>query len=641
MNKKQNEIGKNQSSGAEKVENIAALAEERATAATGAEKPVRKAVKKPVKKSTAAAIQKENAAAKKRVDVALLKEERKAKRAEMKAARAEKRAEMKALRKAKWEEKKLALKEKRMEYLAKQKERKALAKEKRAERAAQRLARKELLKSETAADRRARIEKERAERAALRKQKQEQAYNLKLEKRDARLKKREQKLKDRQHRRETRRRTPGFGGWLAAVISLGAVSLALTAVVTYGAIEMRKTSGAMLGGYRSTLYEVVEIMDDVDTDLTKLRASASATQQERLLTDLLVQARLAEGSFERFPVEGQKEENITSFLNRTAGTAERLLNKLQAGEALTAADEAKLEEIYRTNRAVRDELTALTAKCSDKDLNCLLKNKKNKISEAFERMEAATEKTVDEAKKAIPSAGTEMNVGEIPTARAEELCLTYFQGYGVKKATYAGETLSRMIEAYNFVLEDEKGVEIFAQLSKRNGELIGFEYYARCTQKNFDLARSKDIAEEYLETLGYDDMTPVWVDENGTTAEFLFVYEDDDVAYYPDSVKVQVCEERGKVTAFDAAAYLRNHRERPEANVKLSLGDAKAKLNRNLTVESSRLAVIPVQGRKEKAAYEFLCTRDDVKYFVYLSAETGEELQIVTVAETDTGRYLR
>ena len=29
MNKKQNEIGKNQSSGAEKVENIAALAEER------------------------------------------------------------------------------------------------------------------------------------------------------------------------------------------------------------------------------------------------------------------------------------------------------------------------------------------------------------------------------------------------------------------------------------------------------------------------------------------------------------------------------------------------------------------------------------------------------------------------------------
>jgi germination protein YpeB len=104
---------------------------------------------------------------------------------------------------------------------------------------------------------------------------------------------------------------------------------------------------------------------------------------------------------------------------------------------------------------------------------------------------------------------------------------------------------------------------------------------------------------------------------------------------------VQVCEERGKVTAFDAAAYLRNHRERPEAKIKLSLGEAQAKLNRSLTVESSRLAVIPVQGRKEKSAYEFLCTRGETKYFVYLSAETGEELEIVVVTETDTGRYLR
>lgn len=636
MNKKQNEIGKNLSSGAEKTENIAELAEERASAATSEAK----SAKKPVKKPAASAVKREKAAAKKRVDVALLKEERKTKRAEAKAARVEKRAEQKALRKAKREEKKLALKEKRMEYLAAQKERAAAAKEKRAERKAQRLARRELLKSETAAERRSRLEKERAEKAALRKQKQEQAYNLKLEKRDARLKKREQKLKDRQHKRETRR-TPGFGGWLAAVISLGSVCLALTAVVTYGAIEMRRTGSATLSGYRSTLYEVVEIMDGVDADLVKMRASASPTRQEQLLTDLLVQARLAEGSLERFPVEGQKEENLTSFLNRTAATAERLLGKLRAGETLTAEDEAKLDEIYVANRAVREELTNLTASCSDKDFNCLLKDKKNKISEAFERMETITERKTRDPKRAVPSAGTERNVEEISASRAEELCLTYFQDYGAKKASYAGETLSRGLETYDFVLEDEKGVEIYAQLTKRGGELIGFEYYAPCTQKNFDLARSKAIAEEYLEKLGYEDMIPVWVDENGTTAEFLFTYEADGAAYYPDSVKVQVCEERGKVTAFDAAAYLRHHRARPDVTAKLSLGEAQAKLNRKLTVESSRLAVIPAHGGRETTAYEFLCTRDDAKYFVYLSAETGEELQIVAVTETDTGRYLR
>ena len=110
--------------------------------------------------------------------------------------------------------------------------------------------------------------------------------------------------------------------------------------------------------------------------------------------------------------------------------------------------------------------------------------------------------------------------------------------------------------------------------------------------------------------------------------DFTFVYEDDDVAYYPDEVRVKICRSRGVVTGFDASKYLQNHKERKDVEPKLSLGKAKTKLHKNLTVESSRLAVLPA-GRKERAAYEFLCSYGEEMYFVYMDANSGEEIAII------------
>lgn len=653
MEKKENNIAKNTSSGAEKVENISERAQvkaesagesaSKATASTKKPEPrtAKKAEKKAGKEKRAAKTQeqKEKAAAKKRVDAALAKEERKAKKAEMKAAHKAKQAELKAARKAKHEERRLQMKAKRQEHIAKMKE-------KRAERKAEQLARKELLRSETAAQRIERIEREHAEKLALKKQKKEQAYNLKLERRDARLKKREQRLKDKQHRRETRR-TPGFGGWLAAVISLGVVTLALTSVVTLGAINMAETNGAMAGTYRGNLYELVGIMENVDTDLNKVRVSASPAQQSRLLTDLLVQSRLAESTLERFPIDGHADENVTSFINRTADASQAMLNKINAGQKLTEEDIAKIEKLYQTNHKVREELNRLATEMTDKDMQMFMKEKKgNRVFESFQTLENATleenreeegpfAKTAPENKET----GEQEKKEEISSSRAEELCMGYFKDYAIVKADYAGETNSESMEAYNFFLHDDRGRQLFAQISKQGGKLVAFDFYEDCSAKNFDLERSKAIAEDYLAGLGYENMTAVWVNESGTQATFNFAYEQDGAVYYPDMVKVKVCETKGKVVGFDAVAFLKNHRTRAAVNTKISLGEAQAKLNKNLSVEASRLTVIPVEG-KETAAYEFVCDYKGDTYFIYVDANTGNEVRILNVLNSKQGRIL-
>lgn len=636
MEKKENNIAKNTSSGAEKVENIQDRAQAKVnaggaySAATAKKNIAEKEAKKTDKRRKVEKTmeQKEKANAKKRVDAALAKEERKAKK-----------EELKALRKAKHREKRLQMKEK-------QRERIALMKEKRAERKAERLARKELLRSETAAQRIERIEKEHAEKLALKKQKREQAYNLKLERRDARLKKREQRLKDRQHRRETRR-TPGFGGWLAAVISLGVVTLALTAVVTLGAIDLTEMNTAMTTGYRGTLYELVGIMENADADLNKMRVSASSAQQSRLLTDLLLQARLAESSLERFPLNAEADANVTSFINRTADYSQTMLNKLHSGQKLTQDDVARIERLYQTNRKVREELNRLATTMSDKDMESFIKAKKgNRVFESFRALENATLEENNEERGPFAEVAPQNKEGaeqnkkeEITSSRAEELCLGYFKDYAIERADYAGETTAQDIEAYNFFLHDERGRQLFAQISKKGGELISFDFYEDCSAKNFDLERSKMIAEDYLSSLGYENMTAVWVNESGTQATFNFAYEQNGAVYYPDMVKVKVCETKGKVVGFDGVAFLKNHRTRAELNTRISIGEAQEKLNPSLRVDASRLTVIPVDG-KETAAYEFVCDYKGDVYFIYVDAVTGEEARILNVLNSKQGRVL-
>ena len=169
--------------------------------------------------------------------------------------------------------------------------------------------------------------------------------------------------------------------------------------------------------------------------------------------------------------------------------------------------------------------------------------------------------------------------------------------------------------------------------------MVSFDFYEDCSAKNFDLERSKMIAEDYLSALGYENMTAVWVNESGTQATFNFAYEKNGAVYYPDMVKVKVCETKGKVVGFDAVAFLKNHRTRAELNTQVSIGEAQEKLNPNLRVDASRLTVIPVDG-KETAAYEFVCDYQGDTYFIYVDAMTGEEVRILNVLNSKQGRVL-
>ena len=544
-------------------------------------------------------------------------------------------AKIRAEKKQKRLEKRLDAKQKRLDRIAAMKEKRAEAREKRRER-------RDMLKHET---KEARIERKRQARVAkteARVAKREAAMADRRAKREHRLKVRAEKRAEKNEKRHA----PGFGGWLAAVISLGVVTLALGSMLTYGWINMDGMTADMATIHTESMYELISIVDNLDTNLAKARVANTRNEQVKLLSNVAIESEMAETLLERLPVDTQFTQNVTSFVNKMGDSAQSMLYSVASGKKLTDSQIATIEHMYKTNLQLKQSINELTANCTGKEMLKAMRGKKdNLMLVSFGEMENNVVETPKEIhdgpfaeniKKV--SAKNLAGLEEITCAQAEKLAAKYFESYKVSDVKCTGEVTAESLTCYNVTMQTKDG-EMSAQLSKQGGKVVEFNSYKDCNDKNFSVERCVDIAQDFLKALGFKNMKAVWTSENGTTCNLNFAYEQNGVVIYPDMVKVKVCEERGIVTGMEGLAYVLNHTQRELGSAKISKSEAKAVLNGGFEAEGSRLCLIPVDGG-EVLCYEFYGAYGGNDYYIYVDAATGNEVEVFTVIGTEQGKAL-
>ncbi len=544
-------------------------------------------------------------------------------------------AKIRAEKKQKRLEKRLDAKQKRLDRIAAMKEKRAEAREKRRER-------RDMLKHET---KEARIERKRQARVAkteARVAKREAAMADRRAKREHRLKVRAEKRAEKNEKRHA----PGFGGWLAAVISLGVVTLALGSMLTYGWINMDGMTADMATIHTESMYELNSIVDNLDTNLAKARVANTRNEQVKLLSNVAIESEMAETLLERLPVDTQFTQNVTSFVNKMGDSAQSMLYSVASGKKLTDSQIATIEHMYKTNLQLKQSINELTANCTGKEMLKAMRGKKdNLMLVSFGEMENNVVETPKEIhdgpfaeniKKV--SAKNLAGLEEITCAQAEKLAAKYFESYNISDVKCTGEVTAESLTCYNVTMQTKDG-EMSAQLSKQGGKVVEFNSYKDCNDKNFSVERCVDIAQDFLKALGFKNMKAVWTSENGTTCNLNFAYEQNGVVIYPDMVKVKVCEERGIVTGMEGLAYVLNHTQRELGSAKISKSDAKAVLNGGFEAEGSRLCLIPVDGG-EVLCYEFYGAYGGNDYYIYVDAATGNEVEVFTVIGTAQGKAL-
>lgn len=577
--------------------------------------------------------EKEEKMRRKRIENAKLRQEKKEKKKAEKKKLYEQR--MKA-KKAKAE----VLKRKKEEY-----------KQEKLRRKEERLARRDMLKHESKEEKRNRIS---AEKEAKRKEKElKRQAKIMLKEKTAEIKR--QKLADKRARREQKakmrrddkreKRNRGLGGWLAAVIALGSTTLVLATLFTLSLMNILPgTQTYNADAVAESYYSLVDYVDNMDVNMSKLLVSNDNGERQKLLVNLIEEASLAAEDITKIPLKDESKYYTTKYINQVADYSKYLNNRLIDGDSITEKDKENVRSLYEINSVLREELAKLNEDMGDDfDFKTILnENDDNLMLEKFNELE---KRAVDYPKliydgpfsdsEDVEKEGTSAS---IPVMQAEEKFKGYFKEYNVKNVETLGEQYGK-IECYSIKGDAEDG-EIHAFLSKETGDLIMFNHHADCTENNYGLEECIELAEKYLETLGYEDMTAVWATESGNTAYVNYCRQRGGVIIYPEMVKVTVCKERGLVSAFDATAYNLNEKPRAIGQPEISEKTALTGLSTDLYVLSSRLCIIPKGEKKEVLAYEFFGESNGSKYYIYVDAVTGRETQIFKVVETSEGNLM-
>ena len=143
---------------------------------------------------------------------------------------------------------------------------------------------------------------------------------------------------------------------------------------------------------------------------------------------------------------------------------------------------------------------------------------------------------------------------------------------------------------------------------------------------------------EFLESKEFKNMKATYYMNNAGVLTVNYAYEQDGITMYPDLVKVKIALDNCEVLGIESTGYLNCHRDTRElSEAKITLEEARSKVNQNLNVSSSGLAVIPTEWGTEVLCYEFKGNTADNDFIVYINAETGEEEDILMIINTPEG----
>ena len=147
-------------------------------------------------------------------------------------------------------------------------------------------------------------------------------------------------------------------------------------------------------------------------------------------------------------------------------------------------------------------------------------------------------------------------------------------------------------------------------------------------------------AQQFLEKYGYSSMKDTYYEtrDGVMTLNFAYYEPNTQTICYTDLIKVEVSLQDGSIVGLDARGYLVNHHDRTLQSPSITVEQAQQSLSDILTVDNTRLALIPTSGQNEVCVYEFLCTSPTGdRILSYINTQTGAEEQILILMQTPNG----
>ncbi|MFD1389431.1 germination protein YpeB [Oceanobacillus oncorhynchi subsp. oncorhynchi] len=340
------------------------------------------------------------------------------------------------------------------------------------------------------------------------------------------------------------------------------------------------------------------------------------------------------------------EQFLSELGDFTYQTAVRDLDN----DPLTEEETAQLEEFYQQSGEIRDELReaqhhSLSDGSKWMDVEQALLNTNDEKDNDMVNSFQAVEETFDTSTEETPENSTTSTETEEHSYKnitgddlsEEEAMKEAEKIFGKEDGTDWTVTKSgdgALTPMYS-VSYDENGERGYADLTVQGGHPLNLLVSREIGGKQLSLNEGFEIATDYLSELGFDEMELFQSSEYDQVGIYSFVYEDDGVRVFSDAVEVKVALDNGDITGLTANNYFKNHTERDIPEPAISEEEARDAVNQGVKIQENHLAIIDDNQGEEILTYEFLGTRDDATYRIFINAETGEEEKIEKMTDAE------
>ena len=445
---------------------------------------------------------------------------------------------------------------------------------------------------------------------------------------------------------ETKRKTRGF---VAAIVVLAVVAGVLTFGYIGNTVAMTSYANQLENNYQRSVYELLNDVNNIESNLSKAVVSTGTTARQKIFNTIYTQCTQASEDLSRLPISHESIDQTTTFINQAGGFSYYIENKLKNSEALSDDDSKSISELHSMSVYIKQILNDFVSKNNGKynilaDSKNQTDNNNNVFNDMFSTMQAEGVEyptliydgpfSESQTKKEIKGIVGE----EITKENAQNEIEKLYDGKNIKNLEYLGET-DGIFKTYNFILTNEQNREIYIQITKKGGFVLTISSYAGSDKDELELSACEQKAEEFAQSLGLD-VKAVWSTKVTGMAYINLTPIVDGVIIYPDMIKVKVSCSTGEVLGWEAQSYAYNHIERANLTATISESTARSKISSLLTIETQKLTLIPVQYGNETLCYEYKCTLDNSTYYVYIDAKTGDEVQILKVVATTSGKLL-
>ena len=432
---------------------------------------------------------------------------------------------------------------------------------------------------------------------------------------------------------------------ICSVLTTLAIVLATILSVSFNN-ETKNYKTQLNSVYQSDFYTLTDAVNNIETNLSKTLITQNSNNQEKYLIEICSLCKIAQNSLSSLPLNHQSLTNTYKFVNQLGGYCYVLNENILSLKGITKNDLAQLEKLHESSKQIKADLNDLATlinsgyyiveNISDPQI------KTNNFSDEFNFMYDETIEYPSLIYDGPFSDSTEhkqvkgLSENKTSQTEAELKVKNCFKGYEIN---FVGESLGGDFDTYNFELK--KGdITGYAQMTKRDNLVLQFATDEQSLSHNKNIYECEILAKNFLNKIGFNDITPVWSTEEGGFVYCNLTFKTKDVIVYPDMIKVKINQENGNVVGLEARSWAFNHIDRVDLSPQISSEQAKQKINQKLDVLDTNLCIIPAEYLGEKLAWEFKCVYNEAIYYDYIDAKTGEELKVLKVIQTDNGNLL-